>query len=72
MPTSGHDLKELYVNEVQQFLDGGKSQTYVKDAAFNALLLVWRGRLRKTCLERRKWIHHIKLEAAHRKVMNTL
>ena len=33
----GHDLKELYVNKVQQFLDRGKSQTYAENAAFNAL-----------------------------------
>ena len=35
-----HDLKELYMNEVQQFLDSGKSQTYAENATFNALLPV--------------------------------
>ena len=44
----GHDLKELFSNEVQQFLDRRKSQTYADNAAFNALLPVWRGRLRRT------------------------
>ena len=68
----GHDLKELYVNKVQQFLDRGKSQTYAENAAFNALWLVWRGRLRRTYLERLKWIHRIKLDPVHRKVMKTL
>ena len=43
-----HDLKELYVNKVQQFLERGKSHTYAENAAFNALLAVWRGRLRRT------------------------
>ena len=38
----GHDLKEMYMNEVQQFLERGKSQTYVENAAFNALLPVRR------------------------------
>ena len=71
-PKSGHDLKELYWNDVQQFLDRGKSQTYAKNAAFNALLPVWRGRLRKTYFERLKWIHHIKLDTVHCKVMKTL
>ena len=33
----GHDLKELYMNEVQQFLDKGKSQSYAENAAFNVL-----------------------------------
>ena len=68
----GHDLKDLYWNEVQQFLDGGKSQTYAENAAFNALLPVWKGRLRMTYLERLKWIHRIKLDTVHRKVMKTL
>ena len=68
----GQDLKELYWNKVQQFLDRGKSQTYADNAAFNALLPVWRGRLRKAYLERLKWIHRIKLDTVHRKVMKTL
>ena len=69
---SGHDLKERYWNDVQQFLDRGKSQTYAKNAAFNALLPVWRGRLRRTYFKRLKWIHHIKLDTVHCKVMKTL
>ena len=68
----GQDLKELYWNKVQQFLDRGKSQTYADNAAFNALLPVWRGSLRKAYLERLKWIHRIKLHTVHRKVMKTL
>ena len=68
----GQDLKELYWNEVQQFPDRGKSQTYAENAAFNALLPLWRGRLRRTNLERLKWIHRIKLDTVHRKVMKTL
>ena len=44
----GHDLKELYMNEVQQFLDKGKSQSYAENTAFNFLLPVCRGRLRRT------------------------
>ena len=68
----GHDLIELYWNKVQQFLDRGKSQTYADNAAFNDLLPVWRGRLRRTYLERLKWIHRIKLDAVHRKVTKTL
>ena len=48
----GHDLKERYWNEVQQFLDRVKAQTYAENAAFNALLPVWRGGLRRTFLER--------------------
>ena len=47
----GHDFKELYVNKVQQFLDRGKSQSYAENGAFNALLPVWRGSLRRTYLE---------------------
>ena len=39
---------------------------------FNALLPVWRGRLRKAYLERLKWIRRIKLDTIHRKVMKTL
>ena len=50
----GHDLKDVYWNEVQQFLDRGKSQTYAENAAFNALLPVSRGRLRRAYLERLK------------------
>ena len=68
----GHDLKEIYMNEVQQFLERGKSQTYAENAAFNALLPVRRGRLRRTSLERLRWIHRIKLDAVHRKVMKPL
>ena len=68
----GHDLKELDMNKVHQFLERGKSQTYAENAAFNALLPLWRGRLRRTYLERLKWIHRIKLDAAQRKVMKTL
>ena len=68
----GHDHKDLYWNEVQQFLDRGKSQTYAENAAFNAPLPVWRGRLRRANLERLKWIHRIKLDTVHRKVMKTL
>ena len=44
----GHGLKELYMKEVQQFLDREKSQTYAENAAFNDLLPVCRGRLRRT------------------------
>ena len=33
----GHDLKELYMNEVQQFLDKGKSQSYAENTTFNVL-----------------------------------
>ena len=33
----GEDLKEIYLKEVQQFLDRGKSQRYAENAAFNAL-----------------------------------
>ena len=61
-----HDLKELYMNEVQQFLERGKSQTYAENAVFNALLPVWIGRLRRTYLERLKWIHGIKQDTVHR------
>ena len=68
----GHDLKELFWNEVEQFLDTRKSQPYVANAAFHALLPVWRGRLRRPYLERLKWIHRIKLDTVHRKVMKTL
>ena len=68
----GHDLKDLCCNEVQHFLDRGKSQTYAENAAFNALLPVSRGRLRKAYLECLKWIHSIKLDTVHRKVMKTL
>ena len=68
----GHDHKELYMNEVQQFLERGKSQTYAENAAFNALLPVWGGKLRGTYLERLKWMHRIKLDAVHSKVMKTL
>ena len=32
----GEDLKETYLKEVQQFLDGGKSQHYAENAAFNS------------------------------------
>ena len=60
------------MNKVQQFLERGKSQTYAENAAFNALLPVWGGRLRGTYLERLKWMHRIKLDAVHRKVMKTL
>ena len=67
----GEDLKETYLKEVQQFLDRGKSQHYAENAAFNALLPVSR-RLRRTYLERLKWTHHIKHDAMHCKVMETL
>ena len=43
----GEDLKETYLQEVQQFLDRGKSQHYAENAAFNALLPVSRRRLRR-------------------------
>ena len=66
------DLKDLYWNNVQQFLDRGKCQTYADNAAFNALLPLWRGRVRKAYLERLKWIYLIKLDTIHRKVMKTL
>ena len=36
------------------------------------LLPVSRGRLRRAYLERLKWIHRIKLDTVHRKVMETL
>ena len=68
----GEDLKETYLEEVQQFLDGGKSQHYAENAAFNALLPVNRRRLRRTYLERLKWTHHIKHDAIHCKVTKTL
>ena len=50
----------------------GKSQNYAENAAFNALLPVSRRRLRRTYLERLKWIHRIKHDTVHRKVMKTL
>ena len=68
----GQDLKELYWNKVQQFLDRGKYQTYADNAAFNALIPVWRGRLPKAYLERLKWIHRFKLDAIYRKLFAAL
>ena len=65
----GQDLKEPYMKEVQRFLDKGKTQDYAEDAAFNVLLPVSRRRLRRTYLQRLKWIHRIKHDAIHRKVM---
>ena len=44
----GEDLKEIYLEEVQQFLDKGKSQNYAENAAFNGLLPVSRRRLQWT------------------------
>ena len=67
-----HDLKELYMNEVQKFLARGKSQAYAENVAVNALLPVWRGRLQRTYLAHLKWIHHIKLNTVCCKVMKTL
>ena len=64
----GEGINETYLKEVQ----GGKSQHYAENAAFNALLPVSRRRLRRTYLERLKWTHHIKHDAIHRKVMKTL
>ena len=63
----GEDLKETYLKEVQQFLDGGKSQHYAEKASFNAQLPVSRRRLRRTYLERLKWTPHIKHDAVHRR-----
>ena len=65
----GQDLKEPYMKEVQRFLDNGKTQDYAEDAACNFLLPVSRRRLRRTYLQRLKWIHRIKHDAIHRKVM---
>ena len=36
----GKDLQEIYLEELQQFLNRGKSQHYAENVAFNALLLV--------------------------------
>jgi len=66
------DLKEIYLKEVQQFLDKGKTQNYAENAAFNALLPMSRRRLRRTYLERLRWTHRIKHDVIHRKVMKTL
>ena len=68
----GHYLKELYWNEVQQFLDSWKSQNDAENAAFNALLAYGEEDYEGLNLERLKWIHHIKLDTVHRKVMRTL
>jgi len=68
----GEDLQEPYMKEVQRFLDRGKTQHHAENPAFNTLLPVSRGRLRKTYLERLKFTHRIKLNAIHRKVMKTL
>ena len=62
----GEDLQEPYLKEVQQFLDSGKSQAYVENAAFNALLPESRKKLGKIYLECLKWTHRIKLDAIHR------
>ena len=51
---------------------GENPKTYADNTAFNALLPVLRGRLRKAYLERLKWIHCTKLDTVHRKVMKTL
>jgi hypothetical protein len=67
----GEYLKEPYMKEVQRFLDKGKTQDYAEVAAFNVLLPVSRRRLRRTYLQRLKWIHRIKHDAIHRKVMET-
>ena len=60
-PESVNDLKELYMKEVQRVLDGGKAKDYAENAAFNAP--VCRGRLRRTYLERLKWIHCIVMKS---------
>ena len=52
----GHDFKELYMNEVQLFLDRGKSQTYAENVVFNALLPVSR-KAKKDLLRTSKRIH---------------
>ena len=60
------------VEDDNRAYDPGKSRTYAENAAFNVPLALWRGRLRRTYLERLNWIHRIKLDALHRKVMKTL
>lgn len=68
----GNDLKDYFVKEVKRFLDKGKTQEYADHAAFNSLLPVSRRRLRKTYLQRLLWIHRIKRDTIHRKVVKTL
>ena len=66
------DLEDKYIKEVKRFLDMGKTQEYAENAALNALLPLSRRRLRRIYLQRLIWIHRIKRDALHRKVMNTL
>ena len=48
------DLKELYLREVQQFVDWGKSQDFAENAPFYTLLPVSRRSLRRMYLEHLK------------------
>lgn len=60
------------MKEVQLFLGRGKTKDYALNAAFNALLPVRNGRLRRTYSESLKYCQRIKIDALHLHVMETL
>ena len=68
----GHNLKELYMRVVQQFLDSQKSETYAENAALILCYLYVEEDYEQTYLVRMKWSHRIKIDEVHRKVVKTL
>ena len=68
------DIEELYMKQVQRFMDRDKNQTCMPRMLLSipCCLAIGRRRLRRIYLQRLKWIHRIKHDALHRKVKKTL
>ena len=64
-------LSSTYDKEVNKFLKEGVSETTAEAKAFNALLPVYRRKLRGLYLHYLHWFEHLKHDPVHKHIMKT-
>ena len=65
-------LSSLLGKQVERLLEKGASEAVAEAKAFNALLPVFRGKLRRLYLHYLKWFRRLKHNPVHEEVMKTL
>ena len=65
-------LSSRFGKQVERLLEKGASEAVAEAKAFNALLPVFRGKLRRLYLHHLKWFRCLKRDPVHEEVMKTL
>ena len=65
-------LSSRFGKQVERLMENGASEAVAEANAFNALLPVFRGKLRRLYLHYLKWSRRLKRDPVHEEVMKTL